>query len=102
MTVESGYLGRREFHGALAKRSPYTQRPTVCVVCGKRYDNACEIAGELCHRCFLAGWRAVCAWCLATDCAIGVGDARDRKVAIGDSDAVIGFRPNEGRARDAA
>jgi hypothetical protein len=57
MTQANGYLGKREFHGALAKHSPYYRPSVLCVVCGERYFSTCEILGELCHRCFQRGWR---------------------------------------------
>lgn len=77
MTEATGYLGKREFHGALARHSPYWIRSVLCVVCGRRFESACEIADELCHGCWRAGWRRVCAWCLAGDCAIGLRDGSD-------------------------
>lgn len=57
MTVATGHLGKREFHGALAKRSPYTTTPVRCVVCSRLVENACEIADEICIGCFRLGWR---------------------------------------------
>jgi hypothetical protein len=58
MTRANGYLGKREFHGALARHSPYRLAPVRCLgPCGKTYASTCEIIDELCNGCFLAGWR---------------------------------------------
>lgn len=57
MTVATGYLGKREFHGALAKRSPYAARRVMCVVCSRIVENTTEIADEICIDCFNLGWR---------------------------------------------
>ena len=57
MTVATGYLGKREFHGALAKHSPYACRPTACVACGGVFSSTCEITDEICNGCFALGWR---------------------------------------------
>lgn len=58
MTVATGYLGKRAYHGPLAKHSPYQIAPVTCLgPCGKIYESSCEIMDELCHQCFLKGWR---------------------------------------------
>lgn len=57
MTVRTGYLGRREFHGPLATHSPYAIPPRRCVVCGLLYQSSCLIRDELCHACWRKGWR---------------------------------------------
>ena len=57
MTVATGYLGKRSFHGALAKHSPYVARPTMCVVCSRVYQNTIEIKDDICITCYRIGWR---------------------------------------------
>ena len=57
MTVATGYLGKREFHGALAKHSPYWISPVLCVCCSRMVDNMCEVLDAICLRCYLDGWR---------------------------------------------
>lgn len=59
VTVENGYLGKREFHGALAKHSPFRIAPVQCTGCGTMFDNACEILDELCHGCWKKGVRQI-------------------------------------------
>ncbi len=58
MTVANGYLGKRAFHGPLARHSPYRIAPVKCLgPCKKTYESSCEIMDQLCHQCFLKGWR---------------------------------------------
>jgi len=58
MTVATGYLGRREFHGPLAKHSPFSARGVMCVVCSRMVGNTTEIADEICIDCYRLGWRS--------------------------------------------
>ena len=51
-------LGRRAFHGALARHSPYRIAPVRCVVCSRVVENALEILDAICNRCYRLGWRA--------------------------------------------
>lgn len=50
-------------HGALARHSPYTERPRRCVTCSRLAANTMEIVARyergacLCTRCWDAGWR---------------------------------------------
>lgn len=62
MTVATGYLGAREFHGALAKHSPFTQRAVMCVVCSRLVRNTIQILDEICNDCFRLGWRPPEVW----------------------------------------
>lgn len=50
---------RRNFHGALAKSSPYKARSVPCVTCPARIDNTAEQArlGQICWACREKGWR---------------------------------------------
>lgn len=57
MTVATGYLGKREFHGPLAKHSPYSRRGVMCVVCSFIVGDAINIKDDICLRCWLMGWR---------------------------------------------
>ena len=57
MTVATGYLGKREFHGPLAKHSPYTAREVMCVTCSRLVRNKTEIKDEICIDCYRTGWR---------------------------------------------
>jgi len=57
VTVATGYLGKREFHGPLAKHSPYSARGVMCVVCSRIVRNTTEIKDEICNRCYWLGWR---------------------------------------------
>jgi hypothetical protein len=57
MTIATGYLGKREFHGPLARHSPYSAPAVMCVVCSVIVRNTTEIADEICINCWLKGWR---------------------------------------------
>jgi len=57
VTVATNYLGKREFHGALAKHSPFTQRPILCVVCSAIVRDTITIKDEICDGCYRRGWR---------------------------------------------
>ena len=57
MTVATGYLGARAFHGALATHSPFTQRRVMCVVCSPWIGNTIQILDEICDACYRLGWR---------------------------------------------
>ena len=57
MTVANGYLGKREFHGPLAKHSPYSARGVMCVCCSRIVRNTIEIKDEICNKCWWDGWR---------------------------------------------
>jgi hypothetical protein len=57
MTQATGFLGRREFHGALAKHSPFSQRAIMCVVCSMVIRDTIRILDEICDDCFRKGWR---------------------------------------------
>ena len=57
MTVATGYLGKREFHGPLAKHSPYSARGVMCVVCSVIVRDRINIKDEICNECYLKGWR---------------------------------------------
>jgi len=57
MTQATGYLGRREFHGALAKHSPYSARGVMCVVCSDIVRDTINIKDEICLTCWGKGWR---------------------------------------------
>ena len=57
MTVATGYLGSREFHGALAKHSPFSCRPVMCVVCSALVRDVIRILDEICDDCYRRGWR---------------------------------------------
>ena len=48
---------KREFHGPLARHSPYRIAPVKCLSCLKTFESSCEIMDELCHRCWIKGWR---------------------------------------------
>ena len=51
---------RRNWHGALAKTSPYRIAPVRCIgPCGRLIESACEITpgSHVCHVCWLAGVR---------------------------------------------
>jgi hypothetical protein len=50
---------KRNFHGALAKKSPYETRWVRCVTCSAAITNSAEQArlGELCQACRDKGWR---------------------------------------------
>lgn len=58
MTQSNGYLGRREFHGPLAKHSPFSQRAVMCVVCSRLVRDTITIKDEICDACYRKGWRA--------------------------------------------
>jgi hypothetical protein len=51
-------LDKRNFHGALAKRSPYATRWVPCVTCSTPITNTAEQArlGQICRLCRDAGW----------------------------------------------
>ena len=66
MTVANGYLGKREFHGPLAKHSPFTQRAVMCVVCSRSVTDTTTIKDEICDRCYRDGWRPPDAACTTT------------------------------------
>jgi hypothetical protein len=57
MTVATGYLGKREFHGPLAKHSPYATRGVMCVVCSTIVGDTITIKDEICFTCWRKGWR---------------------------------------------
>jgi hypothetical protein len=50
---------KRNFHGALAKRSPYAAPTVFCVVDSTPITSSTEQArlGEICQRCRDKGWR---------------------------------------------
>lgn len=48
---------KREFHGALAKHSPFAQRAVMCVVCSKLVRDIITILDDICDDCHRAGWR---------------------------------------------
>jgi len=56
MTRATGYLGKREFHGALATHSVYRIKPTMCVVCSRKFDASTLIVREICFTCRGLGW----------------------------------------------
>ena len=49
---------KREFHGALAKHSPFTRAAVMCVVCSAMVRDAITIKDEICDACYRDGWRA--------------------------------------------
>lgn len=50
---------KRNFHGAMAKHSPYTIAPVRCLGCQELIQSACQIVpgSSVCHRCWLQGVR---------------------------------------------
>ena len=50
---------KRNFHGALAKSSPYRIAPVTCRGCGRYITSSCEITpnSRVCHRCWVDGVR---------------------------------------------
>ena len=57
ISTATGYLGKREFHGPLAKHSPYSSRGVMCVCCSRIVGDRINIKDEICNDCYRKGWR---------------------------------------------